>query len=309
MKIFKKNIIRYYGWLVLGLAMTTLGCSKATLRSNNNAALGGHYFAKNDFTKSAQYYEEALSERPDSKDSLTMLGWTYFKQGNYDTAIAAFEKLALVDPKALDAYTGRGWANFKKGSYDQAISYFEEAIKVDADSADPYDGIGWCSFNKGDLAKAEEYFNMALKKGMKFQKGLKTKTDPEAHRGLGYVYFSKGDFNTSLRHFKMAALLMPNMPDWNDVRVKWGDCLLAMKKYGEAVGVYKHCLKSKRNAEIYDKMGWGYFQLAETTGGSGSKNQRYKTALKMFNKALALNPQYESSLSGAAQSEAKITAQ
>lgn len=308
MRTFRKNISpNYLGCIFLLVILA--GCSKAAIRSQNSSALGAHYFAENNYAKSAEYFEKALGDNPDRKDSLTMLGWAYFKQGNYDASLAIFEKLAALDPKALDAYTGRGWSSFKKGNYDQAISFFEEAIKIDANSSDPYDGIGWCSSNKGDTAKAEEYFNIALRKGMKFHKGLKSKTDPEAHRGLGYLYFGKGDFNTALRHFKMASLLMPNTSDWNDVRVKWGDCLLSLQKYGDAVGVYKHCLKAKRSAEIYDKMGWGYFQLAESTAIPALKNHRYNAALKMFNKALGINPQFESSLSGAAKAQAKITTQ
>ncbi|GEM_PF-3359460 len=280
------------------------GCAKTAFRGHNYAALGGYHSSKNDFNQAVHYYEKAVNEEPNQKSHLSLLGWAYFKQGYYDAAIATFERLAQIDPKGLDGYTGRGWSNFKKGDYDAAIGYFGQAIEIDPKAADPYNGIGWASFNKGDLDKAEKYFNVALRKGMKYQKGVKTKIDPEAHRGLGYLNFSKGDFKTAIEHLKMATL---SRPDWNDARTKWGECLFSMGRYADALCLYRHCLKRAQNADIYDKIGWSYFQLAEKTETPFFKDRAYHTAKEMFNKALAINSEYATSVSGLSEVEKKIT--
>ncbi len=300
-KQFSKNFLKET--LIVLLSLSFLGCAKSTFKAKNYTVQGDYYFSQNDFAKTVEKYQQALEAQPGNSSHLTMLGWAYFKLGNYDQAISAFELLARQDPKAFDAYTGQGWSHFKKGNYDQAIEYFNKAIEIDPDAADPYDGIGWASFNKGELDKAQQYFTTALHKGMKYQSGLTTKTDPEAHRGLGYVNFSKGDFKTALKHFKMASLLRP---DWNDARTKWGDCLFSMGRYPDSLCIYRHCAKYLKNAEVYDKMGWSYFSIEENRKSPDPKHKGYKNARDMFNKALAIDPQYANSLAGLAKIEEKI---
>lgn len=284
-----------------GASLLVLATSPgASMRGKNYSSKGAYYFGEKDYTKAIEYLEKAQEQDPNNAGDVTMLGWAYFLRGDYDQAISTFERLAEIDPKAVDAYTGKGWSNFKKLNCDQAIVHFNEALEIDPDSADAYGGLGWSNAKKGDTVAAEEYFNIALRKGMKYDKDNPAKkADPEAHRGLGYLNFGRGDYKAALSHFKIATRLKP---DWSDARIKWGDCLFTLEKYKSAIVVYKHALKYGRTAQIYDKIGWSYSRLAEKAKPSSSvRGTRYKAAREMFDKALAIYPNYPSSLSGLAE--------
>lgn len=274
--------------LIWILALVLLyGC--ATLKGKSYSEQGNFYFAKNNFNKAVEYFTKAIETDSENAEYLTMLGWSYFKLGSYDWAIAAFERLSSREPKAVDAYTGMGWSNFKKGNFDAAIGHFNQALDVDKHSSDAYSGLGWSNFRKNDLEQAENYFNLALSKGMRYKKGSPLKTEPEAHRGLGYLNFSKGNFKTAKEHFRKACMLMP---DWNDARLKWGDSLLALAKFKEAIKVYKYGLNYAKTPEVYDKIGWGYL-----------KAKNLKLARNMFSQALKIDPVFQSSLAGLAELE------
>ncbi len=276
------------------------GC--ASLIGKNYSSLASYYFGKNDFKKAAEYLEKALQKDPDNEASLTMAGWTYFKLDQYDKALATFEKLAAEHPKAVEAYTGQGWGNFKKLNYDTAISFFQKALKVNRHSADAYAGLGWASFRKNDVTKAERYFENSLRKGMGYQSAGGVKTEPEAHRGLGYLNFAREDYPKAIRHFKTAVLFHP---DWNDARMKLGDSLFALKKYDKAIPVYKRALHYAATPEVYDKIGWSYFySVGEVKKGSVKNNKKFSKARKMFNKAIALDPNFANSLAGLAKLDA-----
>ena len=285
-------------FLIVGALMLLGGCG--TFRAKNDASEGAYYFAQNDFKNSTRHFHKAVRADPKNTEYLTLLGWSCFKLANYPKAIATFGKLGKMDPKCVDAYTGTGWCYFKQDDYDRAIRWFEKAAKVDPSASDPYSGLGWCHLKKGEADKAEKYFFAVLRRGLKYGSGGSAKTDPEAHRGLGYLNFGKRDYPTALRHFKTATILMP---DWNDARVKWGDCLAAMEKYMDSLEVYRRSLDYAKSAELYDKLGWTYFRLKDRPSLFGLiEYGGYEGAAReMFKKALAIDPTYASSLSGLAK--------
>ncbi len=274
-------------------------------RGKGYASEGSYYLSVNNHEKAIEYFEKAVRQNPLSSEALTLLGWAYFGKGDYESASKTFGDLVLVDPKVVDAYTGRGWANFKKSDWAQAINYFEQALSIDSNSSDAYAGLGWCYFRKGEVEIAEKYLQRALVKGMRYQRGVHVKTEPEAHRALGYLNFSRQDFGKALKEFRMATRLKPQ---WNDARIKWADCLFSLKRYQEAIGIYKQALKYERNAEIYDKIGWSYLYWDNDKTAKGknkTSRRRMKAARVMFNKALALTPSYKSSLTGLEQVDQK----
>lgn len=281
------KISRFF--LVMAAAVSFCGC--AALKGQNYSAIGRYHFSKNEFKQAIDYYKRAIDVDSERPDYLTMLGWAYFKLGYYDNAIVVFNRLSEIEPALLDAYIGRGWCNFKKLNYPAAIDYFKQAYEMDSDNAEIFSGMGWCCFKSGDYAAAEMYFNAALVKALKYKTAVSLKTEPEAERGLGYLNFNKGDFKTALKHFKIAVTLMP---EWNDARLKWGDCLFALGKYGEAKGLYGQALKYGKTAEIYDKIGWSYFY-----------GKKFKAAQTAFNNALAIDPAYAGSLTGLSEIERK----
>lgn len=296
----KRNYMYNAAQFFLVVATPLLLCGCASLKGKNYLAQGNYYLSQENFKEAAGRYKKAIQSDSEKPAYLAALGWAYFKLGNYDQAIETFARLEERDAASLDAYTGRGWCNFKKSDFEEAIKYFRKALYIDANSAEAFAGLGWCSFRKQDTEEAKKYFNLALSKGLRYQKGVALKTEPEAHRGLGYLKFSQGDFKTSLRHFKIATELMPG---WNDARMKWADCLFSLAKYPDAIRVYRYALKHGKSIEAYDKLGWSYLYLGQKTSSRAKRSGYYKTAKAKFNRALGIDPAYASSLSGLAEIE------
>lgn len=61
--------------------------------------LGNHYFDTDQFEKSIQAYEQALTLDPGNADVLTDMGVMYRRSGQPQKAIAAFDKAMAVDPR------------------------------------------------------------------------------------------------------------------------------------------------------------------------------------------------------------------
>lgn len=252
----------FSGLLLCGfMSLSELG---SKMEAKESASLADHYFAAGDYKQSISHLKKALSKDPNETDYLTSLGWSYFKLGDYDQAIAAFTKAAEIDPDLLEGHTGRGWSEFKKLNFDAAIAHFNDAVALNTGSPDPYDGLGWTHAKKGNTDAAEGYFNTAIHKALSYNKAVPAKTDPEAHRGLGYIYFNKGEFKKALPHFVIATQLSP---DWNDARTKWGDCLFELKKYKEAVPIYRYASRHAKTVELDEKI-----KLAEL-GGSPAPSE------------------------------------
>lgn len=278
------------------LACTFCGCN--SLVAKNEAALASYYSSKGEHAKALEYFEKSLEKSPNNEAVLIQAGWAYFNLNQYDQAIATFEKLAEAHPKVVDAYTGRGWIYFKQLDYDQAMQYFAQALDVDKNSADAYAGLGWASFRKGEIENAERFFENSLRKGARYQEPGTIKTEPEAHRGLGYLNFGRENYEKAALHFKIACLWRP---DWNDARLKWGDSLFQLKKYKEAMKQYKRALRYAKTAEIYDKAAWSCVYLAEECHEGFAKKKYEAQAQDMFDKALTLDPEYQSALAGRAR--------
>ena len=264
-------------------------CSLGDRPAKGYCVEGMRYRTHENFAEAAHYFGLASSQEPNNTTYLSLLAWSYFKLAQYDKASAVFEQIEKLDPSLLDAYTGPGWIHFKTAEFDPAIQNFEEALEVHPESSEVFAGLGWCYFRKNDIPVAKKYLNIALHKGLKNPNG----TEPEAQRALGYLYFSQNNFKEALKHFKIAVRHSPN---WNDARVKWGDCLFSMGKYSDSITVYNYALRREKTAEIYDKLGWAF--LYAQPGKFSSPKKNLERARVMFRQALVLNPGYKSSQSG-----------
>jgi tetratricopeptide (TPR) repeat protein len=259
-------------------------------RGQGYSSNGLKYMANENFEEAAYYFQLAAHRDPQNTMYMSLLAWSYFKLAEYEKALAIFQRIKELDPTMLDAYTGPGWIHFKTAHYDQAIQDFSEALSIKPESSEAFAGLGWCHFRKNAIAVAKTYLTIALRKGMKNVAG----TEPEAHRALGYLYFSQANFPEALKHFKLA---IRHMPNWNDARTKWGDCLFALGKYDESITVYKHALQHEKTAEIYDKLGWAFF-YTKPWKFIGTQKKNIEHARSMFNYALAIDPNYKNSQAG-----------
>lgn len=286
--------------------------------TGNLAMLGWSYFKFGDYDAAISTFDKLEDIDAFALDAYMGRGWCNFKKSDFDKAIAYFEEARLIAPSSSEPYAGLGWCNFKKGEIALARKHLNEALRKAMQSKGIISEISedktlWNAMIKllsmpigvikGNVKSllVPVYLIPDMASDIESEKLNSSKTDPEAHRALGYLNFSEGNYKTALKHFKIAVQLMPG---WNDARIKWGDCLFSLEKYNDAAVVYRYALEHGQNAEIYDKIGWSYYNLAALN--TAQEYKMYEKAYGMFQEALAIDPNYANSLSGLSQVEKKV---
>ena len=103
-------------------------------------AQGMSAWAKEDYTKAASAFQEALRLQPDDARAWNWLGSTYHHQGKPGEAIAALLEAVRIDPAAADPWAGLGDAYREQEQFEQAITAYRTAVQLN-----PEDRFAWRS--------------------------------------------------------------------------------------------------------------------------------------------------------------------
>lgn len=184
---------------------------------------GWDYFEKKQYAKSAKFYEGALNEDPNDKDSLLMVGWAYFKLERYEEALMAFETLEDLDKASFDALEGVGWSTFKLMNFRRSLEVFESMHTKDKSHIGTIEGLAYNHFKLGNLDEAKKHLKTALEKNPK---------SVDNHIIRGYVAFAEKDYPLAIQYFKKA-LDLSEKPD-PDTLTAIGNVYLSDKDYNNA---------------------------------------------------------------------------
>lgn len=144
----------------------------------------------------------------------------------------------------------------------------------------------------------EEYYNAgnftsALKNLLEAYKTIPN--DPSLNNSLGLVYLAKDRYDLAEKHFKAALDLKA---DYDDARNNLGAVYMKQKKWGLAI----QCFKAVSDSLLYQtpetalaNLGLVYYQ-----------QQLYSKAMKYFNRALEMRPNYLIAVHGVASVYIKI---
>jgi cytochrome c-type biogenesis protein CcmH/NrfG len=103
-------------------------------------AQGMSAWAKDDYTKAASAFQEALRLKPDDARAWNWLGSTYHHQSKPAEAITALLEAVRIDPAAADPWASLGDVYREQQQFEQAIAAYRTAVQLN-----PEDRFAWRS--------------------------------------------------------------------------------------------------------------------------------------------------------------------
>ncbi len=103
-------------------------------------AQGSSAWAKEEYTRAASAFREALRLKPDDATAWNWLGSTYRHQGKHAEAITALLESVRIDPTAADPWASLGDVYREQEHFEQAITAYRTAVQLD-----PEDRFAWRS--------------------------------------------------------------------------------------------------------------------------------------------------------------------
>ena len=160
-----------------------------------------------------------------------------------------------------------------------ARKIIRQAIELDANSASAFVALGWCNLDALRYGWATNP-SKALEKVRAFaQRAIVLEEDnASAHRLLGYFHLKRNEFDLAKKQFEHALELNPNDADSHDAL---GSILLYSGETTAAIESIEIALRFNPNLATSGlvHLGLAYFL-----------KERFEDAIKMYDKALAKNP-------------------
>jgi len=226
------------------------------------------------FEAAIKDFTEALAIDPQYALALCNRGTAYSDIGKLELAQLDLEKALRLDPALADAYNSRGALYFKKGDYDKAVRDFQDAIRINPNHHFARSNLGLALVQKQEYASAIALFEQAI---------VAQPYDPMLYMQRGYSYALNNDFKKALQDFEKVVELSPQNPVAHNnvgyVAYRVGDLAKARLAWASAVQM--------RNAPDYAYAGYAVALWKDRQPGA---------AIRHFEKAFTLNPEWRDDL-------------
>jgi tetratricopeptide (TPR) repeat protein len=248
-------------WLLLGAAMTAMGCSglenlsrcrsvdpdtriagctaviqSGQLTTGNLSTIynnrGTAYSSKGDHDRAIQDFNEAIRLNPNFERAYCHRGNAYTVKEEYDRAIQDFNEAIQLNPNAETAYYGRGYAYKEKGDYDRAIQDFNEAIRLDPNFERAYYDRGNAYIDKEEYDRAIQEFNEAIQLNP---------NNANNYNNRGVAYERKGDYSRAIQDDSQAIDL--NSDDTTSY-LNRGGAYFAQSNLTAAIADFEHTISA-----------------------------------------------------------------
>lgn len=224
------------------------------------------------FEEAIQYAEKALKLNPRSGVAYSNKGFALDALGKLDEAIECYDKAIELSPTYTNAYYNKSIAVFKMGKTEEAIELLDKVLEIDPDDLDAITSKGYCLNELGKYEKAIECFDTAIEKYPK---------DPYPYVCKATSLYYLGKYDNALEECNKAIKLEYTFPDsyiWKaKILVEKGDIEEARKSCDEFLAIAE-------DASVYDMKGQIYLH-----------EYNYPEAIKLFDKAIEVDPSYEDS--------------
>ena len=138
-------------------------------------ALGGYYFAQNEYPQAIAQYRKATELNPAYSTAFNLLGYSYRQNVNYPEAEKAFQRYIELIPKDPNPYDSYAELLLKMGRFDEAIAQYHKALEIDPNFINAHQGIAMALLYQGKPDQAaSELANI----------DKKARTDGERRTGL-----------------------------------------------------------------------------------------------------------------------------
>lgn len=248
-------------------------CSKCCAVTRDITCEGCQYFNQ------ANCYEEAknqkknhftieIDEELEGKiDQVLAL----MENGNYVEGNKLLEKLLVSHPDYYLLNYAMGVAHGLNDDNDQAINYFKKATDAFPYLLEAHFNMGEAYRRKLDLYNAVKSFRKVIEIG-----------DPQDKAVINAMEFVSG---MEAQIMKTDGISLDKYLKGQEIFEK-AFCLLEKKEWEKAIPVFQECIKIVKNhTQSYGNLGLCYAQLGQK-----------ENALKAFNKALEIDPDYEPAL-------------
>lgn len=214
---------------------------------------------------------KAVKADPQNAEYITSLANAILKQERIDEAITLYEEAIKYHPESKEARTGLADALHEKGDPEASIAYFEDAVKRAPDAPGPLSHLGKALIDAKKYKEAVATLFKALELQIDFA---------PAHTNLGIAFREMGMLDEALECHKTSLLLDPT-----DIHAqnRIADTYIKRKEYDKAHEHYERVIElAPQNPNSYTKLASSMF----------SNQDRYEEAIKLFHKALEINPRH-----------------
>lgn len=195
-----------------------------TAMAYNNRA--GAYFAKGDFQRAIQDYNESIRINPNSARTFNNRGVVFQKAGDIDRAIEDFDAALRLDPFYVKAMTDRAESFRIKGDYNRALQDLIEIVRIDPKKKGAWNELCWVRAIMGDLKQAMANCNRAIQ------------LEPNvaaAYDSRGFTHLRLSQWEAAIADFNMALRL---------------DSRLASSQYGRGIAKLRRGDRSGGTADL-----------------------------------------------------------
>jgi len=236
--------------------------------ARNYLSLGFVFFERGFFEQAQLYFEQALSDNPESAEALYGLGSTYLQQQKTSDARECFERVLRLHsgyPGTLpNAWNNLGILAAREGKTDLAIQHFERALQIDPEHSIALQNLGNAYRQKKDWPQARRVLEKSL---------ALNRDDPEANYSLAMVYAQTNDTNRAYEYLQKALLARPAYPEaLNNLGILY----LRMQRTEEAKQSFADSI---RLAPAYDQ---AYLNLARVYSIEGNREKAKAILLELL---------------------------
>ena len=240
------------------------------------------FYEKGEFKEARNKYLKALKIDPSYYPSSIGLAEIYWEKGEFEDSKEIYENILKKDDIAQVNIEMAKYYVYQKDN-NKAMEFYNKAINIGNDYEavrEGFIGIGDIYFEKNNLSEAENYFEKAIN------------VDPYyylSYQKLGKIYFSVKKWENAKKNFLKAIEMFPQN---EDVQEHLEEVYKAISK--ETQAKYEKIVKNEKAGKEKGKLIYAYKNLGWIHLGNGN----YDGALKSFDQALAVDPNYIEALHG-----------
>ena len=231
---------------------------------------GACYAGLDQLNDAVDYYERAISIKPDYAKAFYNLAGALQELGRLDESVKNYQKSLLIEPNHAEAHNNLGNVYIELGNLEDAVKSFEQAIANKPDYVEAYYSLGISLQDLGRLEEAIENYLEVLNIKPEFA---------EMHNNLGVAFKGLGRIEESISNYQKAIEINPNYADaFNNL----GNLYRDLSQLDQAVVSYEKAVAINPNyADPQNNLGIAQLEL-----------NQLDMAIKSFQKALTLNPDF-----------------
>ena len=204
-------------------------------------------YEQGEYGSAAAFFRRLVRDHPDAArvgDAHYWLGNAYLVEESLDRALEAYDKAtaydAAPDSLRIEVRFQKAWAQYEDGRYGAAAPIFQDLVDTAPDSRRGGAALFWGAdshYQQGNYARARTLFQRYLNENPQGEKA------PGARYALAWTYFKQNRFEAAAREFRRfldgPAPSASDIPYTQDARLRLADSYYALKRYEDAVEVYR----------------------------------------------------------------------